>query len=54
MTDKIKELEKQVKDSRFVQEEEKKSFEQRMKEGLQTQADVEQELELLARTKEEV
>ena len=51
LKDKIKDLERQVKDSRYRQEEETKNFDEKLKSGLQTRADIEAEYALLEKTK---
>ena len=54
LTDKILDLERQVKDSRYRQEEERKNFDEKLKSGLQTRADIEAEYELLMKTKRDI
>ena len=51
MADKIKSLQEQVTNSRERTEEERETFDEKMKSGLQTQADVEAEYEQLVKTK---
>ena len=47
MAEKLRELQSQVKNSRERTEEERLTFDEKMKGGLQTQADVESEYEML-------
>ena len=55
MVEKIKELEQQVKNSREQNEEDRMTFDEKMKSGsLQTQADVEAEYEMLMKTKKDI
>ena len=55
MASKIKELQDQVKNSRERTEEERLTFDEKMKSGdLQTKADVEAEYEMLMKSKREI
>ena len=54
LTDKILNLERQVKDSRYRQDEERKNFDEKMRSGLQTRTDIEAEYEILMKTKKEI
>ena len=55
LADKILELERQVKDSRWRQEEDRANeADEKMRSGLQTRADLEAEYELLMKTKKEI
>ena len=51
LKDKIKDLERKVKDSRLRQEEEAENFDEKLKSGLQTRAEIEAEYTLLEKTK---
>ena len=54
MVERIKELEQQVQNSRQQNEEDKMTFDEKMRSGsLQTQADVEAEYEMLMKTKKD-
>ena len=54
MADKIKDLQDQVKNSRERTEEERLTFDEKMKGGFQTKADVEAEYEMLEKSKREI
>ena len=54
VSDRIKELEQKVKNDSFRQQEDRMSLETKISKGLQSRADLEQELELIMKTKEEL
>ena len=54
MADKIKELQDQVKNSRQRTEEERLTFDEKMRSGMQTQADVDSEYDMLMKTKKDI
>ena len=54
MADKLKELQDSLKNSRERTEEERLTFDEKMKSGLQTKADIEAEFEMLEKSKREI